>query len=1081
MDNPWNVLVVEDSAQDYERVVHILREAGRLGAHRQVDDMNGLMDALSTHSWDAVLYKYKMGGMELESCVALLEEFQLGVPLIVVSGGLDAEEAMPLLRLGVSDFVSHDAYARLLPCIERCVAEASERTGRQQAESELSESRRFARLTLDALSTHIAVLDSDGWILAVNKAWRDFATENGIASEAVSEGVNYLAVCDRANSSVGTLIREVVSGESREAGYEYPCHSPSEERWFHCKITRFSDEGPVRIVVDHKNTTALKRADMEMRRRESQLLAQRNALISLSGHSPGRERDITQVLHAITEIGARTSEVARLSIWKLSDARTTISCLDLYDAQSNTHIDGMELAAQDYPRYFSAMLEGQLVAVSDAMQDPMTREFAAEYFPSFGIASILVVPIHLGGITCGVLCNEHVGSVRYWNSDEKTFALAIANQVSIVLEQWERRQAEEDLRLHNAALNATSNGVLIARADGAITWANPAFLQMSGYERDEVLGKRPFGFVDSKSYRPDFFEQIWLTVQSGGTWSGHVTCRRKDGTTYTESQTISPIRDKADHVTHVVVIKEDVTERIGAEKKLWKARERLDRAIDAGNIVLWEWDLATDVVEHSEQWARGSDYTGGVAFQSMDSWLAQVHRDDVGPLRQMLEDCSYAPGKTFQKEFRSANADGSYSWHLLGALAETEETGKIARFIGTVMDITDRKRLEVEYRQAQKMECVGRLAGGVAHDFNNLLGVIGGYSEFALEELEEADPLRENLVQIKRAAERAADLTRQLLAFSRRQILQPEVVDLAEVVTGTEKMLRRVIGEDIRLELDFSEDLGQIMADPGQLEQILMNLIVNARDAMPRGGRLWIETRNVELDEAAAAQRSGAYAGSYVSLRVRDTGSGMDQRTADQIFEPFFTTKEKGKGTGLGLATVYGIVKQSGGSIWVESEMGQGTAFEVLFPRIDGTVTTHRGAEVPSELARGDETILLIEDEDALRAVTRTLLSRMGYTVVAAENGDKALALYAQDNLNVDVVLSDVVMPGKSGPETVERLREMKPELKVLFMSGYAADTIALHGAMRDDDGFINKPFSFAQLTQRLRKLLDSESSTCQP
>ncbi len=1080
MAKSWNVLVVEDSPEDYEMVVRTLTREGCLGESRCVETMESLVEAIGATPWDVVLCDYNIPGVEFEACVALIREYLPTVPVIVVSGGIDAGEAVPLLRQGVSDFVSKDVYTRLLPCIERCLAEQAERVARVEAEAALTESRRFAQLTLDALSTHIAVLDQDGCILAVNRAWRDFATANGVEADAVSEGVNYLDVCDRAGAAgrpVGTLIREVARGECPEVGYEYPCHGPSEERWFLCRITRFSDDGPVRIVITHKNTTELKQVDLELRRRESNLLTQRNALIALSNLTSGARGDSKAAFREVTETASRTAGVARLSIWKLNPERNAITCLDLYDAQSDTHIEGMELEGQDYPAYFSAILEGQIIAANDAMQDPMTREFSEEYLPSFGIASMMDVPIHLGGMTCGVLCYEHVGTVREWNTDEKTFAVAIATQVSTLLEQSERRQAEEQLRLQSAALNATSNSVLITHVDATIIWANPAFLALSGYELDEVLGASAQRFVETESYRPGFFDHIWSDINAGNAWSGQVVCRRKDGTSYTESQTISPIRDNAGKVTHIVAVKEDVTERIESEKRLWKARERLDRAIDAGNIVLWEWDLESGVVEHSEAWVPSDalDDGDGTGFHMMEQWMERVHQDDVGPLRQLFEDCKRTAHRTFQKEFRSRFSDQRYNWYLVGAMSDVDEFGSVVRIIGTIMDITDRKRLEVEYQQSQKMESIGRLAGGVAHDFNNLLGVIGGYSEFALEDLPEESPLRENVLQIKRASERAADLTRQLLAFSRRQMLQPEVINLNEVVADTEKMLRRVIGEDISLEISSEEELGQIMADPGQMEQILMNLVVNARDAMPRGGKLAIRTENVTLSDEEALHLPGGYPGSYVALQVKDSGLGMDQRTSEQIFEPFFTTKEKGKGTGLGLATVYGIVKQSGGCIWVDSVLGEGTTFDVLFPRIDGAVPVTQSDNVPLGLARGEETILLIEDESALRAVTRILLNRMGYKVLDAEDGDTALALFGKNSVKIDMVLSDVVMPGKSGPETVELLQAMDPELKVLFMSGYAADTIAHHGALHDDVEFINKPFSFQDLTRRIRSLLDAE------
>ena len=387
-------------------------------------------------------------------------------------------------------------------------------------------------------------------------------------------------------------------------------------------------------------------------------------------------------------------------------------------------------------------------------------------------------------------------------------------------------------------------------------------------------------------------------------------------------------------------------------------------------------------------------------------------------------------------------------------------------------EITERKSLEVQLLQSQKMEAVGRLAGGGAHDFNNLLTVISGFSELLAEGLEGDSPLHEYSEEIKKAAERAAHLTRQLLAFGRRQILQPQVLDLNTVVADVDKMLRRLIGEDIQLKTVQSTKLGRVMADPMQIQQILLNLAVNSRDAMPKGGKLTIETANAELDDAYARGHINVVPGPYVMLAVSDTGTGMDAETQAHIFEPFFTTKEKGKGTGLGLATVYGIVKQSGGNIYVYSEPGMGTTFKIYLPQVEETANPPVSKE-PQELVRETQkTILLVEDEAGVRTLARRVLESKGFQVLEANQGEQALKILEERSGPIHLLLTDVVMPGISGRELAARLEAKHPEMKVLFMSGYTDEAIVNHGVLDSGIAFIPKPFTPDALVSKVHEIL---------
>jgi PAS domain S-box-containing protein len=419
---------------------------------------------------------------------------------------------------------------------------------------------------------------------------------------------------------------------------------------------------------------------------------------------------------------------------------------------------------------------------------------------------------------------------------------------------------------------------------------------------------------------------------------------------------------------------------------------------------------------------------------------------------------------------RHRRKDGSLI-HIEGSSHVGTFEGRRARFV-MLSDNTQRLRAEAELRQSQKMEAVGRLAGGIAHDFNNVLSIILGYSDEILSQSKPTGLVHDGLHEIQAAANRAAELTRQLLMFSRQQVLEPKVLDLNEVLGGIERMLARVLGEQLELVVVPGAQLGRIFADRGNIEQVIMNLAVNARDAMPGGGRLTIETSNVVLDEAFARDHLGVKAGEYVFLGVTDTGAGMDQATRARIFEPFFTTKELGKGTGLGLSTVLGIVQQSGGAIYVYSELGRGTSFKVYLPRIRAEAERRAAAQQP-QMLRGNETVLLVEDEPAVRVVAKKILERLGYAVLPAATVTEAATLCSDHPSTIHLLLTDVVMPGKNGVALAAELSARRPDMKVLYMSGYTDNSIGTHGQLDPGAAFLQKPFTAELLARKLRSLLD--------
>ena len=511
-------------------------------------------------------------------------------------------------------------------------------------------------------------------------------------------------------------------------------------------------------------------------------------------------------------------------------------------------------------------------------------------------------------------------------------------------------------------------------------------------------------------------------------------------------------------------------ERKRAEEKLRESEARLRLLVEQLPAVLWTVDrslrFTSAVGAGLSRLGLRPDETVGMSlldyFETTDS--------DFEPIAAHKRAVAGEPAM-FHLEWK----EGSYACHaepLRGA------DGKVSGAICMCLDITDRKQLEEQLRHAQKMEAVGRLAGGIAHDFNNLLMVIQGYGDLLTERLAKNDPLQRNAVQIQMAAQRASSLTRQLLAFSRKQMLAPTVLNIHTVVADMEKILRRLIGEDVRLETSSVPDLWLVKADRSQLEQVVMNLAVNARDAMPIGGRLAIETVNATVDASFSHTHAVIKPGDYVVLSVTDSGCGMDSETQAHLFEPFFTTKEKGKGTGLGLATVYGIVKQSGGYIWVYSELNRGSTFKIYLPRI-GDEGMETGQEKRAEacfMQNNSETILLVEDEDGVRELAREYLEMGGYKVIEAEDGHTALELAAMHGGPIHLLLTDIVMPGISGREVAERIRALRPDIKVLYMSGYTDQVVVHQGILDEDAMFLQKPFTMTTLSSKLRELLAEET-----
>ncbi|MBI3483637.1 MAG: PAS domain S-box protein, partial [Acidobacteria bacterium] len=633
-----------------------------------------------------------------------------------------------------------------------------------------------------------------------------------------------------------------------------------------------------------------------------------------------------------------------------------------------------------------------------------------------------------------------------------------------------RRAAEAEITVRQI-LESAPDAMIIGDQGGRIVQVNAQAEKLFGYSRTELVGKQVESLMPGRFRDKHLSHRLRYSAAPRTRPMGiglYLLGLHKNGSEIPVEVSLGPLQRRDGNF--VIAGIRDVTERKKAEQALRESEERYRSLVIATSQIIWTTNPEGEMLEPFRSW---QEFTGQSAEEARGrGWLNAIHPNDRERVWKTCDEAERT-GVAIQSEYQLRRHDGVYRHLSCRAVPVRINGGSIREWVGACTDVTEQIILAAQLRQSQKMDAIGQLAGGVAHDFNNRLGVIMGYTDLVMEALAPGHKSREQLEQVYKAAESAASLTSQLMAFSRKQVVAPKILNLNAVVSDTDKMLRRLIREDVHLVTVLSPSLGNVKADPGQIEQILMNLAVNARDAMPHGGKLTLETRSVGLDHEYANTHAAVPPGDYVLLAVTDSGTGMDEATKAHIFEPFFTTKEMGRGTGLGLATVYGIVKQCGGFIWVYSEPGQGTTFKIYFPRVHESAKEAAAAPHTPIAQQGTETVLVVEDEVALRELACEFLQLSGFVPLEARTPVEAIQIAERHKGPIHLVLTDVVMPGMGGRELAGKVKQQRPKIKVLYMSGYPDQAIFQHGVLERGVAFLPKPFSRYDLVRIVREILD--------
>ncbi len=1002
-------LIVEDSQDDACLLVRELQADFDLDWHR-VDTAEEMRAALDRQPWDVILSDFSMARFSALAALALLRETHIDTPCILVSGAFGEDVVVEAMRAGAKDYVLKGSLTRLVPMVHRELEQAEQR--REQHRSEECVSRLSA--IVEGSDDAIISKSLDGVI----ETWNGGAEKlyGYSAAEAIGSNIGFHIPPERAGE-IETILERIRAGKR----------------------------------VEHFETVRLKRdgARVSVSLSVSPVRDSSGAVIGASSIA----RDISE--HELSEESLVASEVRYRRLFEA--ARDGILILDFVTGR----ITDVNPFLSELLGFSRAEMIGKTVGELSPFKDLARNEIMLDRLQTNEFVRYDDLPLETrDGRKSAV---EFVSNV--YDVDGRKVIQCNIRDIS------GRKRAESAIRASEQRVRAlienAKDAIYVLSTEGVVLQVNRAVEVLQGRPRDEIVG-RPVIEAVAPEERERVGEAFASTV-AGGEVSGFETSSlRADGTRVPTEISASLVDVGGERIVHAIV--RDVTERKKAEKALLESEERYREIFDSSPLPMWLYSVPEAQIVAVNPAAI--EIYGYSREEFLQMSLFDLRSPEEGArLKKDFADHPDPPIRWHAGIWKHRRKDGSVMEMDVHTHAVNLEGRKMR--LGVMLDVTEQRKLEEQFLHAQKMEAVGRLAGGIAHDFNNLLMVVQSFADVLPLHLGDEKAVRNDIEQLRSTAGRGASLTRQLLAFSRKQVVKTETLDAGKIAAEMAALLDKLLGEDVQLEIRLDSETCFVQADRGQVEQVVMNLAVNARDAMPRGGRIVIDVRRAQLDESFVATHAGMEPGSYVQVTVSDTGTGMDAEVKKHLFEPFFTTKESGRGTGLGLATVYGIVKAAGGDVWVYSEPDKGSVFKVYFPRVDRAGAAAEAQILLASETGGTETIFLVEDEDVIRDMVREYLGAKGYRIFSAGSGHEAIRQAGRLREPVHLLLTDIVLPGPNGREVADELLRSRPEMKTIFMSGYIDDAQTVRQILSEGRDFIQKPIGLEPLARKIREVLD--------